>query len=71
MKFYPRDTTQLEQWHRKFAWWPTEISNVTVWLETYERRLIRGYEPHQSAGWDTRLLWTDGVPDPRAKETEF
>lgn len=70
MKFYPRDTVPLERWHRKFAWWPVTIGNVTVWLETYERRLLPGYSHMTRVGWDERLLWIDGVPDPRSEDAK-
>lgn len=42
------NTAKKYEWHRKFAWVPTQITDKkTVWLKFYERRLARifiGYE---------------------------
>jgi len=50
------------QWHRKFAWLPTNvIENDWVWLGFYERRLkLNG--PYGGTYWEIRPLSTNTTP---------
>ena len=47
-----RSPKQLAQWHRWFAWFfVTTNDGDTVWLETVERRLMRGVPMYDEDGW--------------------
>jgi hypothetical protein len=40
MRLKPKDRAEWQRW---FAWHPVIINNVTVWLETVERKRDRAY----------------------------
>ncbi len=63
MRWHDRtsDPPWWEEWHDKFAWWPTRVEGFKVWLEFYERRGT--VDSMGNIDWERRLL-APGLAEP-------